>query len=121
MIRRRPIPRTPYRWTPKVKPEHSQHYETILDGAAIRYRDGREVCQPNAAGRRLYASRVGEMVQRQEFLCSLCNERLSVAGATFEHERRRGAHGCRRDDRIVDDHGNWLNSAAHFVCNSKRG
>ncbi len=38
MIRRRPIPRT------RVKPEFSQHYETILDGAVLRYRDGREVC-----------------------------------------------------------------------------
>jgi hypothetical protein len=121
MIRRRPIPRSSYRWSPSPKPANVLRFELIQGGAVRRYPDGREVCQDNAAGRRLYAARVQEMVQRQNFRCSLCNELLSPAAATFEHTRRRGAGGSRRDDRIVDDCGNWLNSAAHWICNVEKG
>jgi hypothetical protein len=121
MIRRRPIRKSAYRWSPSPKPANVLRWEIILDGAAVRMPDGREICQPSTAGRRLYADRVQQMVQRQDFRCSLCNERLSPATATFEHERRRGAGGSRRDDRIVDECGNWLNSAAHWICNSEKG
>lgn len=120
MIRRRPIPRSAYHWHPEPKPA-SLRYEIILNGAAIEFPDGRQVCQPNALGRRLYAKRIQEMVQRQNFRCVLCNRRLALSEATFEHMRRRGAGGARRDDRCVDAEGNWLNAATHFVCNSKRG
>jgi hypothetical protein len=120
MIRKRPIPRSAYHWKPEAK-QSSLRYETILDGGAIRFPDGREVCQPNALGRRIYAKRVEEMVERQNFRCSLCNERLWLAGATFEHQRRRGMGAAFRDDRIIDQNGEWMNSAAHWVCNVKRG
>lgn len=119
MIRRRPIPRSSYSWTPKPKPE-SLRYEIILDGAAVRYPDGREVCQPNAAGDRLYTKRVREMVQRQQYRCCLCGGRLNAADATFEHQRRRGMGAAFRDDRIVKDGREW-NGAAHWVCNVEKG
>jgi hypothetical protein len=114
VIRRRPIPRF------RSYPEVSQHYEIILDGAVRRYRDGREVCQENAAGYREYARRVELMVQRQNHRCCLCNRRLSLAQATFEHQRRRGMHAAFRDDRIEKEGQPW-NGAAHWVCNSEKG
>lgn len=121
MIRRRPITRSQYRWRPRVKRQNVLRNELILDGAIMRMPDGREICQPSTKGRRLYAERVAAMVQRQNYRCALCNKRLSVALATFEHQRRRGAGGSRRDDRVVDEAGNWMNSAAHWDCNVKRG
>lgn len=120
MNRRRPIPRSAYHWEPKPKAPSLRH-EIILSGAAIRYPDGREICQPNALGDRLYTKRVREMVQRQNYRCSLCGGRLNAAEATFEHARRRGMHAFKRDDRIVDDQGEWMNSAAHWVCNVEKG
>lgn len=115
MIRRKPISHT------RVYPEQSLRYEVILGGAVRVYPDGREVCQDNAAGRRLYASRVQEMVQRQNFRCGLCNRRLTLSGATFDHNPRRKMGSAFRDDRIVDAKGEWLSSAAHWLCNSQRG
>lgn len=120
MNRRRPIPRSAYHWQPKPKLP-SLRYEIILNGAAIRYLDGREVCQPNALGDRLYTKRVRDMVQRQNYRCCLCSELLNAADATFEHQRRRGMHAAFRDDRIVDQEGNWVNAAAHWICNSEKG
>jgi hypothetical protein len=120
MIRRRPLPRSAYYWQPKAKGS-SLRWELILSGAATEFPDGRQVCEPNALGRRLYTKRVQEMVQRQNFRCSLCGKRLTLSEATFEHARRRGWHGFKRDDRIVDGEGNWMNSAAHWLCNSARG
>lgn len=113
-FRRRPIPRF------RIRPEVSQHYELILDGAVRRYRDGREVCQDSPAGWREYKRRVEEMVLRQNFRCCLCNRRLSVGNATFEHQRRRGMGAAWRDDRITKDGQEW-NGAAHWVCNGERG
>lgn len=120
MIRRCPLPRSAYQWQPTPKGP-SLRYELILDGAAIRYPNGREVCQPNPLGDRLYTRRVREMVQRQNYRCSLCKGRLSVADATFEHQRRRGMGAARRDDRITLEDGSWVNSAAHWICNSEKG
>jgi hypothetical protein len=42
MIRRRPIPRSPYQWKREPKPS-SLRYELILNGAVRLYPDGREV------------------------------------------------------------------------------
>lgn len=117
MIRRRPIPRSAYRWQPKPKPEFSQHYELICDGAVRRYRDGREVCQDSAAGWREYKRRLGVMVQRQLFRCPRCNRRLSLAWATFDHwpiKRRMGA--AFRDDRVELPDGEEINRAVHWEC-----
>lgn len=114
MIRRRPIPRF------KLHPEVSQHYELILDGAVRLYRDGREVCQDSPAGWREYKRRVKAMLERQEGRCSLCGRRLSLNGATFEHQRRRGMGAAWRDDRIEKDGQPW-NGAAHWNCNVEKG
>jgi hypothetical protein len=118
--RNRPIPRSEYHWHPKAKGP-SLRWEVILGGAAVRMPDGREITQPNALGDRLYVRRVREMVQRQNFRCPMCGNRLNAAEATFEHARRRGMHGFKRDDRILDENGNWINSATHWICNVKKG
>jgi hypothetical protein len=67
------------------------------------------------AGWREYKRRIEIMVQRQRFKCCLCKNRISVADATFEHQRRRGLHAAFRDDRIEG------NGAAHWICNRQRG
>lgn len=121
MIRRRPIPRSAYSWSPQPKPARSLRYTVILGGAVRVYPDGREVCQANSRGTKEYARRVSLMVERQRYRCSLCGQRLSEYAATFEHQRRRGLGGAFRDDKIVDSEGNWLNSAAHWICNSRKG
>ena len=120
-MRRRPIPRNAYRWSPSPKPANVLRFQLIEGGAVRVYPGGREVCQDSAAGWRIYADRVREMLQRQNYRCSLCNRRLSLAEATFEHQRRRGMGAAFRDDRIRNEKGEWVNSAAHWVCNSKRG
>ena len=120
MIRRRPISRT------RTFPTESLRYTTILDGAVRVYHDSqgsvvREVCQNSKAGWLEYARRVKVMVQRQERRCCLCNRPLAQGNATFEHQRRRGMGAAFRDDRIEDQDGNWVNGAAHWVCNREKG
>lgn len=114
MIRRRPIPRS------RDYPAASLRYSTILDGAVRVYSDGREVCQDSPAGWREYKRRVEMMVRRQNYRCCLCNRPLSLANATFEHQRRRGIGAAWRDDRITKDGQDW-NGAAHWVCNREKG
>ena len=115
MNRRRPIPRSAYRYLAKAKPANVLRYELILNGAVRRYPNGCEVCQDNAAGWREYKRRIEIMVQRQSYRCCLCHERLNAADATFEHQRRRGMGGAWRDDRAES------NGAAHWICNSEKG
>lgn len=119
MIRRRPIPRSAYSWSPQPKGP-SLRFELILDGAVRQYPNGREVCQDNAAGMREYKRRLRVMLQRQNFRCCLCTGKLSLADATFEHQRRRGMGAAWRDDRITKNGEDW-NGAAHWVCNSEKG
>jgi len=114
MFRRRPINRV------AVKPEQSLRYETILGGAVRVYRDGREVCQDSSAGWREYKRRVEAMLLRQGGRCCLCGRPLSLANATFEHQRRRGMGAAWRDDRIVKDGEDW-NGVSHWVCNEVKG
>ena len=113
-LRRRPIPKF------KLRPEVSQHYELVLDGAVRRYRDGREVCVNSAAGWIEYKRRVKVMLQRQGHRCCLCNRPLALGNATFEHQRRRGMGAAWRDDRIEKDGEPW-NGCAHWTCNSEKG
>jgi hypothetical protein len=114
MIRRRPIPRS------RDYPEVSQHWDLSPDGSYRIYKDGREVCVDSPAGWREYKRRVEVMVQRQNHRCCLCGRRLSLANATFEHQRRRGMGAAWRDDRITKDGQDW-NGAAHWACNSEKG
>ncbi len=111
MIRRKPIPRT------RVYPEQSLRYSTILAGAVRVYAGGREVCQDNALGRREYLRRVEAMVQRQDSRCGVCNRRLSLFQATFDHwPVKRGMGSAFRSDAILDSKGEWLNRAVHWAC-----
>lgn len=75
------------------------------------YRDGREVCQNNKAGRIEYALRVDTMLRNQGGKCGLqitleCKAikgRLSRSYAQFGHPRSRGFGGGKRDDRLTID------------------
>lgn len=121
MMRRRPIPRSFYRWTPEAKGP-SLRYELILNGAVRKYPDGREVCQDSPAGWKEYSRRLDIMLSRQSWICCDCGKRIrSRTDATFEHQRRRGMGAAFRDDRIYDEHGVRKNGAAHWVCNGERG
>jgi hypothetical protein len=115
MIRRRPIPRSRYDHSPNRKPPQSLRYTLSLDGSYRTYPDGREVCSESPAGRKEYARRVEVMLLRQNFKCCLCGKRLSLAGATFDHARRRGMGASFRDDRESNG------GAAHWVCNVEKG
>jgi hypothetical protein len=114
IFRRRPILKS------HPRPESSLRYSTILDGAVLVYPDGREVCVNSKDGWVEYKRRVKVMVQRQNFRCCLCKKPLSLANATFEHQRRRGMGAAWRDDRIEKDGKEW-NGAAHWVCNVEKG
>jgi hypothetical protein len=120
MIRRRPIPRSPYHWKREPKGP-SLRYELICHGSVRAYPDGREVCQDSPAGWKEYKRRVEAMLLRQEGRCCLCGERLALWDATFEHQRRRGLHAAFRQDAIFDKEGNPINGAAHWTCNAQKG
>lgn len=90
---------------------------------AIEYPEGaggREVCTDSAAGRREYKNRTDEMCRRQGWLCGICREPMRPEEATFEHADGRGHGGGHRDDRITIN-GKRHNSAAHGLCNVKKG
>ena len=114
-FRRRPSPKF------KLHPAVSQHYELILDGAVRLYRDGREVCENSKAGWIEYKRRVKVMWERQGRRCCLCGRPLALGNATFEHQRRRGMAGSRRQDAIESSDGTPVNGCAHWVCNQERG
>lgn len=80
---------------------------------------GREVCSPTAAGVREYNRRRDELHARQKNKCAICgNWNLSME---FDHQAGRGANGGHRDDRVVDENGNWMNAALCTRCNTKKG
>jgi hypothetical protein len=123
---RRPIPRQPYRWSPEPKGP-SLRFDLILEGAVRVYKDAlgkvlREVCQDSAAGHKEYNRRLDIMLTRQHWQCCLCTDRIRTrSDATFEHQRRRGMGAAFRDDRIYNERGEWMNGAAHWVCNGEKG
>ena len=96
-------------------------------------KDGREICnQLTKAGRDEYERRKFAMRDRQGKRCCLegiipdCPGFLAKADTTFEHEDGRGFDGAHRDDRIEilnpkTGKMEWINGAAHSVCNSKKG
>ena len=114
-IRNRPILKN------RPKPESSLRYSTILDGAVLVYRDGREVCVNSKAGWLEYKRRVKVMWERQDRRCCLCGRPLALGNATFEHQRRRGMGSAWRQDAILDSEGREINGAAHWVCNGEKG
>ena len=88
--------------------------------AVVRFDDGREICQQNAAGRHEYYSRIAEMMLRQGMVCPLCEDWLSSEDVQFEHQAGRGFSGAHRDDRIVVN-GHWQNAAVCGKCNTAKG
>jgi hypothetical protein len=52
--------------------------------------------------------------------CSICGQYMMPDEITFEHSDGRGHGGGHRDDRIEKD-GQPYNSAAHYLCNQKKG
>lgn len=82
---------------------------------------GREVCNlKTAEGRREYYRRIAEMALRQKGKCSLCGSPMRIDDCTYEHESGRGMGGGHRDDRI-EINGKQYNSAAHSLCNVRKG
>ena len=59
------------------------------------------------------------MEVRQGFQCALCT-RIAGSVMTFDHQAGRGHGGGHRDDRIVDEQGNWINAALCMSCNGKK-
>ena len=87
--------------------------------AIKRMEDGREICLQNDAGRHEYKQRKMRCWQRQSGLCSICHLPLSLVECTFEHAMGRTAG--HRDDRIINEKGEPLNSVCHKICNSRKG
>lgn len=103
----------------KLPQQLSQHYDVIGE-THRRYKDGREVCLDNKAGQEEYRQRTMAMVIRQNYICSRGDHRIVVP--TFDHSTSgRGMGSARRDDRITDAFGNWINSASCYSCNGAAG
>jgi len=51
--------------------------------------------------------------------CLTPGKLMQIFDMTFEHVNKRGAG--KQDDRIVDEHGNPMNCAAHAICNQQVG
>lgn len=82
--------------------------------------DGRQVLNlDTAAGLREYKYRLEEMAARQENKCAICL-RIFLIRPEFDHQDGRGMNGANRDDRIVDEHGNWINAALCHECNTNK-
>ena len=88
---------------------------------AVKVVGEREICLNNADGWAERKRRVGILWKRQNGFCSLCGEPMSLVDATFEHARPSGMGSGSKDDRIYDESGNPINSAAHLACNKKKG
>jgi 5-methylcytosine-specific restriction endonuclease McrA len=84
----------------------------------ILYPEGpgrREVCSKTPLGQREYRSRTETMEIRQNFKCAICVRVFLIM--TFDHQGGRGHNGSIRDDRILDEKGNWKNAALCIDCN----
>jgi hypothetical protein len=98
------------------------HKYYVPEAEAVKtYPDGREVCQGNAAGKREYDARRVELWMRQDGLDAITGEWVDVNVAEFDHQAGRGSNGGHRDDRIVDENGNWMNAMLSHKSNSLKG
>lgn len=83
--------------------------------------DGRQLCDLSTAeGLREYKRRTQEMVTRQDELCAICGPDY-VGQLVFDHALGRGHGGAHRDDRILDESGQWMNAALCNNCNGRKG
>jgi hypothetical protein len=78
-------------------------------------KDGREICNSTAAGKREYDRRKQQMWERDKGLCCLCFQPIAFRNATWEHFDGRGMGGGRRDDRIE------FGGVSHFWGNYTKG
>lgn len=116
--------RSDYKYTGRKVKTESMRYSLILEGAVMKYADGREVCQPSMKGAQEYHRRIQTMAERQDQICCLCKDEKNLMkpwDTTFEHLNGRGMNAAWRDDRIEDEQGKPMNGAAHFGCNIKKG
>ena len=111
-----PIPKKSARIRRKPFPDAKDMREPV----AVRVlADGREICnQLTAAGKAEYLRRKWAMRDRQNEICCFhgfipqCPGYMPEEETTFDHEHKR----WKKDERIEVD-GNWLNGAAHLLCN----
>jgi hypothetical protein len=112
------LPAFPKPTSPRLGLRTSLRYE-LVDGAYRRYPD-REVCLENAKGKAEYKARTEAMRLRQHNICSRGTH--LIVNPTFDHSTHgRGLGGGTRDDRIVDENGNEINSCSCFICNGAAG
>jgi hypothetical protein len=103
-------------------PKVSMAFKTMDDGREICFTFG--MVKESFKGRKEYRRRTEAMWERQRGVCCLhghipeCPGPLLLSEATFEHEKGRTAG--KRDDRIEVD-GQWINGAAHLICNQLKG
>lgn len=103
-----------------VSNKPSLRYDLVLSGSVREYPDGRQVCCDTISGKAEYKRRTEEMRLRQHNICSRGPH--LIVNPTFDHSTRgRGMGGAYRDDRIVDDAGNPLNSCSCWTCNGQAG
>lgn len=79
------------------------------------YRDGREVCQNNVAGKAEYERRRRVAWDKQKGICAICLRPLVLYEATSDHRKPRGMGAGKRDDRQKNIH------AVHGLCNTIKG
>jgi hypothetical protein len=114
-----------------AKPKDTRPPE-MENRAFITKPDGREICRNHplsgtSEGRAEYKRRIALMLERQNGICCLavhlgcCPGPLVLSQATFEHETGRGMGGSRRDDRTELPNGKWINGAACWQGNQKKG
>lgn len=96
-----------------------RYYKASIE--AVETFGEREVCTKTAAGKREYDARRVEMWIRQDGRDPITGEWVDVNVAQFDHEAGRGSNGGHRDDRILDEKGNWMNAALSPASNSLKG
>ena len=88
----------------------------VAAGLAVRItRDGREICQNNAAGRREYQRRRENRWYIDKGICCLCGTFVDPRQATTEHPEGRGLGGSHRNDRVSEIR------VAHLAGNLAKG
>jgi hypothetical protein len=105
---------------------HPRPGQVRREAVAVKVtRDGREICQENAAGKAEYKARTLRMAERQNWICgvTMCGKPMSEATVSFEHVDKRG--GGRRNDTILlylNARGELAqNKAVHMACNFELG
>lgn len=99
----------------------SLKYFTPEPESVHTYPGGRQVCTDTAAGKCEYKARTTEMWLRQDGICPITNEWVDENRVQFDHEAGRGSNGGHRDDRTLNDKGEWQNAAVSPEGNTLKG